>query len=282
VWSGSGGGGSGWNTAILPNYMRNWYRTDGCDYKCRFTYLIVRDPSGAPTYGDAMLKPAHASALAAALALPLIAAAPAPPPVVVELFTSQGCSSCPPADAALAKTADRPDVIALSFNVTYWNHLGWKDTFSRPEFTERQVAYARALGDGAPYTPEVVAGGHYAGVGNSPAAIAGLIAKARAAPGAAVSAVDGKITVSAGVAPRRGADVWLVSYDPRIIQVPVKAGENGGKTLPQRNVVRSLKRLGGWTGQAAAFTAPATAPGLRSVVLVQGRDGGPILAAAQL
>ena len=82
-----------------------------------------------------------------AAALPLIAAAPEPtPPVVLELFTSQGCSSCPPADIAVARAADRPDVIALSFNVTYWDHLGWKDTFARPEFTARQEAYARALG----------------------------------------------------------------------------------------------------------------------------------------
>src|SRR5689334_19891043 len=178
--------------------------------------------------------------LAFLAAAPMMGAASAPPqPVVVELFTSQGCSSCPPADAAVAKAADRPDVIALSFNVTYWDHLGWKDTFARPEFTDRQVAYARALGDGAPYTPEVVAGGHYAGVGNSPAAVAGLIAKAKAVPTTMVTSAAGKVTVAAGIAPRRGADVWLVSYDPRIIQVPVKAGENGGKTLPQRNVVRS-------------------------------------------
>jgi hypothetical protein len=97
-----------------------------------------------------------------------------------------------------------------------------------------------------------------------------------------VSARGGQVTVAAGVAPRRGADVWLVRYDPRTIQVPVKAGENTGKTLPQRNVVRSLKRLGDWQGREAAFAAPPAPAGLRSVVLVQGKDGGPILAAARL
>jgi hypothetical protein len=221
--------------------------------------------------------------LVALTAVPLLGAAPMPPqPVVLELFTSQGCSSCPPADSAVAKAADRPDVIALSFNVTYWDHLGWKDTFARPEFTDRQVAYNKALGQGAPYTPEVVAGGRAGGVGNTPRAVDQLIARGRTTATAMVTAADGKVSVSAGVAPRRGADVWLVSYDPRVIQVPVKAGENGGKTLPQRNVVRGLRRLGAWTGQPATFTAPAADPALKRVVIVQGKDAGPILAVARL
>jgi len=224
---------------------------------------------------------------ALAVAVPLMAAAPASSqpgpsqPVVLELFTSQGCSSCPPADIAVANVADRRDVIALSFNVTYWDHLGWKDTFARPEFTNRQMAYAKALGGGA-YTPEVVAGGRSGGVGNSPAKVATLIAQGRTPATTMLTAGVGKVSVSAGVAPRKGADVWLVRYDPRIIQVPVKAGENTGKTLPQRNVVRSLAKLGAWSGQAAAYAVPAAVPGLKSVVLVQGRDGGPILAAARL
>jgi len=219
------------------------------------------------------------------LAAPLIGAAPAPAPaqpVVLELFTSQGCSSCPPADQAVGKAAERADVIALSFNVTYWDHLGWKDTFARPEFTDRQVAYNKALGQGAPYTPEVVAGGRVGAVGNTPRGIDQLIAQGRTTATTMVTAASGKVSVAAGVAPRRGADVWLVSYDPRVIQVPVKAGENGGKTLPQRNVVRGLKRLGGWTGQAATYAAPAVDPALKGVVIVQGKDAGPILAVARL
>ncbi|WP_293898156.1 thioredoxin family protein [Phenylobacterium sp.] len=225
----------------------------------------------------------HRTLLSAAAVMALAAAAQAQPaqPTVVELFTSQGCSSCPPADVAVAKVADRPDVIALSFNVTYWDHLGWKDTFARPEFTDRQVAYAKALGGGA-YTPEVVAGGRSAGVGNTPRAVDDLIARGRTQPTATVTAAAGQVSISAGIAPRRGADVWLVSYDPRVIQVPVKAGENGGKTLPQRNVVRTLKRLGSWTGTAATFAAPAGDPSLKRVVLVQGAGGGPILAVGRL
>jgi hypothetical protein len=179
----------------------------------------------------------------------------------------------------VAKAADRPDVIALSFGVTYWNDLGWKDTFARPEFTERQYAYARSLGGGA-YTPEVVAGGRVHGVGNSPAAVAGLIARAKTQALTSV-VVAGKLAqIGAGVAPKGGADVWLVRYDPRTVQVPVKAGENNGKTLPIRNVVRQLTRLGDWRGQPAAFALPAPVDGLKSVVLVQAQRGGPILAAA--
>lgn len=216
------------------------------------------------------------------VALPLGAAAAEPaPPVVLELFTSQGCSSCPPADIAVAQAADRPDVIALSFNVTYWDHLGWKDTFARPEFTMRQEAYARALGHPGPFTPEVVAGGRVDSVGNSSGRIASLIAQGRSQALTRVNVAGARVTVAAGIAPRRGADVWLIRYDPRVIQVPVKAGENTGKTLPQRNVVRVLQRLGGWTGSASAYALPAAAPGLASVILVQARDGGPILGLAR-
>lgn len=214
-------------------------------------------------------------------ALPLIGAAPAPPVTVVELFTSQGCSSCPPADVAVAAVADRPDVIALSFNVTYWNHLGWKDTFSRPEFTARQVAYVRALRHDAPFTPQVVVGGRVDGVAKTPARVEALITRGRTGHLTTITAAGDQISVSAGIAPRGGADVWLVRYDPRVIQVPVKAGENNGKTLPQRNVVRRLVRLGDWTGAASRYRAPKTEPGLAGAVLVQGRNSGPILAAAR-
>lgn len=218
----------------------------------------------------------------AAVLLSAGAASSAPPaqPVVVELFTSQGCSSCPPADVALAQVADRPDVIALSFGVTYWDNLGWKDTFARREFTERQRAYAQRMGH-APYTPEVIAGGRADSVGNSRSIIEGLIARARGPAATSITADLDSADVAAGVAPRGGADVWLVRYDPRTVRVPVRAGENTGKTLPIRNVVRSLTRLGQWDGAAASFRYPVATDGLESVVIVQTRDGGPILAAAR-
>jgi hypothetical protein len=222
-----------------------------------------------------------AAAAALTFAGPAVCAPPPVQPVVVELFTSQGCSSCPPADAALAQVADRADVIALSFGVTYWDQLGWKDTFARPEFTARQKAYARPLGS-APYTPQVIAGGRNDSVGNSRARIEALIAKSRGPAATAISATAASATVKAGVAPRAGADVCLVRYDPHTVRVPVKAGENTGKTLPIRNVVRSLTRLGTWGGGEATFRYPAPAAGLDSVVIVQSRDGGPILAAARV
>ena len=220
--------------------------------------------------------------LAAAAALLGGAASSAPPaqPVVVELFTSQGCSSCPPADVALAQVADRPDVIALSFGVTYWDNLGWKDTFARREFTERQQDYAQRFGH-APYTPEVIAGGRADSVGNSRSIVEGLIARARGPAATSILVDRDSAKVAAGVAPRGGADVWLVRYDPRTVRVPVRAGENTGKTLPIRNVVRALTRLGKWDGAAASFRFPAAPEGLQSVVIVQTREGGPILAAAR-
>jgi len=227
-----------------------------------------------------MMRTLILAAAALTLSGPAASASPPAQPVVVELFTSQGCSSCPPADAALALVADRGDVIALSFGVTYWDDLGWKDTFARPEFTDRQKTYGRRLGH-APYTPEVVAGGRADSVGNSKGRIEALIAKARAPAATSISAKSDSATVTAGVAPRGGADVWLVRYDPRTVRVPVKAGENTGKTLPIRNVVRSLARLGTWDGSAATFRYPAARDGLDTVVIVQTRDGGPILAAAR-
>ncbi len=220
------------------------------------------------------------AAAAALLGAGSASSAPPAQPVVVELFTSQGCSSCPPADVALAQVADRPDVIALSFGVTYWDSLGWKDTFARREFTARQQDYAQRLGH-APYTPEVIAGGRADSVGNSKSIIEGLIARARGPAATSITADLDSADVAAGVAPRGGADVWLVRYDPRTVRVPVRAGENTGKTLPIRNVVRSLTRLGKWDGAAASFRYPVAQDGLQSVVIVQTRDGGPILAAAR-
>ena len=218
-------------------------------------------------------------AAAAVLAFAGKAASAPPPvqPVVVELFTSQGCSSCPPADAALAQVADRDDVIALSFGVTYWDELGWKDTFARPEFTARQKAYSRRFG-GAPYTPEVVAGGRADSVGNSKARIEALIAKTRAPAAAAIAATPATATVTAGVAPRGGADVWLVRYDPRTVEVTPRKGDTRGQALVQRNMVREISRLGAWRGKPTAYRLPASgAEGLETVVLVQAAKGGKII-----
>jgi len=219
-----------------------------------------------------------------AFALCLLAApafaADAAHPVVVELYQSQGCSDCPPADAALARYADRPDWIALTFSVTYWDRLGWKDSFGRPEFTDRQYAYASALGAGV-YTPQVVVNGRAAGVGGSVAEVEGLAAKTdRGASGPALSLERDAVTIGQGAAPEGGAEVWLALYEERPADVVVARGENAGRTLKHRNIVRRLVRLGEWNGAAARLALPA-ADGLARAVWVQRRGAGAILAAAR-
>jgi hypothetical protein len=204
-------------------------------------------------------------------------------PVVVELFQSQGCSSCPPADANLNAIADRADVLALSFAVTYWDQLGWKDTFASPLFTARQYAYARGLHHPNVATPQVVINGRRDLVGNDGRALDAAIHAAGEPAGASLAIAHGSVAIAAGPAPAKGADVWLVRYDPRVQLVAIRRGENGGKTLPHRDIVRQFVRLGGWFGAARSFPLPHSAsPGLRTAILVQTADGGPILAAAKL
>lgn len=203
-------------------------------------------------------------------------------PVVLELFQSQGCSSCPPANAVLNGLADRPDVLALSFAVTYWDQLGWKDRFGSPRFTDRQRDYA-AAGRGQVATPELIVNGAYAVLGSNGREVAATIAKAGAP-------IGGPDIVRAGTGVRLGtvaagsrSIVWLVRYDPGTRNVPIKAGENAGRTLPHRDIVRELLKLGDWFGPAATFAFPASAePGLATAILVQRGMGGPITAARRL
>jgi hypothetical protein len=221
--------------------------------------------------------------LAAALALAGAAGAAAAqtPLQVVELYTSQGCSSCPPANAAVAQIANRPEILALSFGVTYWDDLGWKDTFAQKKFTDRQWDYARGLRHDNVGTPQVVINGRADTVGQSVPEIDGALRRAALPAGAPLVTLTLSRVEIAGSAPRRPADVWLVRYDPNIVQVPIKRGENTGKTLPHRNVVRELTRLGDWTGGARSFAIPAGPAGLKTAILVQAGAGGPILAAAK-
>jgi hypothetical protein len=209
-------------------------------------------------------------------------AADAAHPAVVELFQSQGCSSCPPANANLIALSQRPDVLALSFGVTYWDQLGWKDTFASPQYTARQWDYARALRHDNVFTPQVVVNGRLDGVGAQPGEIEQLMRRADRPAGPAVLVAGGAVLVGAASAPDRPADVWLVRYDPREVQVSIRRGENGGRSLPHRNVVRELVRLGGWSGAATRFVLPASPdPALRAAILVQTAGAGPILAAAR-
>jgi hypothetical protein len=217
----------------------------------------------------------------AATASPALANDPAHP-TVVELYQSQGCSSCPPAIANINAIAGRRDVLALTFAVTYWDQLGWKDTFAQPKFTDRQWAFAHALGRGNVATPQTIVNGRVVTNGGDRAElIAAIRAADRGASGPAISASGGKVAIGRGTATRL-ATVWLVRYDPRPLDVPIRAGENGGRTITHRNVVRSLTNIGQWNGQPATVSVPAAQPRLRSAVLVQSGTGGPIIAAARL
>ena len=201
-------------------------------------------------------------------------------PVVVELFTSQGCSSCPPANANLIKLSNRPGVLALSFAVTYWDYLGWKDIFDRPEYTDRQSDYEPPLGQSGPFTPQMVINGASTAVGDNLPIVENLIAAAKPAAGPEITLGSGSVTIGSANAPTTGADVWLVRYDPNVVEVPVGRGENTGRTLPHTHVVHSLQRLGGWNGDPLSFDLTSASDGYRTAILVQGTHGGPILAAA--
>lgn len=220
--------------------------------------------------------------LAAVSAAPAWATDPAHP-VVVELFQSQGCSSCPPAIANINALADRPDVLAVTFAVTYWDRLGWKDTFADPAFTSRQWDYAHAAGRGQVATPQTIVNGRAVTNGGDRTALIRTIREAdRGVSGPPIEAANGYVAIGAGRAPK-AATVWLVRYDSRTLNVPIRAGENGGRTLAHRNVVRSIDRLGSWTGARATFTVPAVKnAAYRTAILVQQGTGGPIVAAAKL
>ena len=204
-------------------------------------------------------------------------------PAVVELYQSQGCSSCPPADANVNAIAGRADILALSFAVTYWDQLGWKDSFGQPAFTARQWDYAHAAGRGEVATPQVIINGRSAVVGYDAAQLAAAIrANARGPGGPSITSTGAKLVIGKAPAPK-AATVWLVRYDPRTLSVAIRAGENGGKTLPHRNIVRSLDPLGSWNGAQMAFAIPAAAdPNYRSAILVQEGKGGRIVAASRI
>lgn len=225
---------------------------------------------------------------AALLSLILIAAAGpamAKPPVLVELYTAQGCASCAEANAHVGKLAERPGVIALTFPVDYWDYLGWTDTFAKPEFTERQKAYVTRLKLREPYTPQVVVDGREEAPGLKTAEVDRLVRAAAAAPR---NAPDMKfiglrrVDVGSGRVPAGGAEVWLIRYDPGAVEVAVKAGDNRGETVVQTNVVREIKRLGSWRGRPQAYRlAEAPDEGLKTLVVVQAAKGGRVLGVRQ-
>lgn len=226
------------------------------------------------------------------------------PMVVVELFTSQGCTACPPADAFLAELSEREDLIALAFHVDYWDALGWRDVYASPEFTRRQAEYGKMFGV-ARYTPQMIVQGGAEMVGHDRRAVGKEIRKARqekpeirlrvelpsgAARGRVwIEPIPAKIEAtasldedSASALPTREAAVWLVGYDADT-EVAILGGQNADRRLPYCNTVREWRALGIWGGVApmsVEFDRPAGSGGV--AVIVQENGVGPILGAAQI
>lgn len=183
---------------------------------------------------------------------------------VIELFTSQGCSSCPEADQLLEQLSHRPDVIALSFPVSYWDYLGWKDTLARPENTDRQRTYAKALGEGEVYTPQAIVNGARDCIGSNREQIEAAVEAT--APVAGKDAIpldvrrqDGKLIIDVGDAPagfrQKKGKVWVATVQPHL-EVPIQRGENAGAVLTYTNVVRKLTEAGDWEGSATSYALP--------------------------
>ena len=214
-----------------------------------------------------------------------VGAAAAKPPVLVELFTAQGCGVCRDANTYLGKLADRPGVLALTFSVDYWDYLGWTDTFARPEYSERQKAYVTRLKLREPYTPQVVIDGREEAQGLKTAEVDRLVRAAASAPHDPPDIRfigPRRVDVGTGKVAKGGAEVWLIRYDPRAVEVAVKAGDNRGETVVQKNVVREMAKLGVWRGRPQAFRVPAASDdGLKTVVVVQAPRGGRVLGLAQ-
>jgi hypothetical protein len=222
--------------------------------------------------------------------------ADAAPPIraVVELFTSQGCSSCPPADALLKTYTESKDVLALSLPIDYWDYLGWKDSFASPGNSERQRAYAKSFGIGPVYTPQAVINGMAQSLGSSKKDIDEAIEQTAAAidkrrvtvrflrgPNSIIIAMSG----AADGVEVKDATIWLAVIQ-KSGSVPIKRGENSGKSLVYTNIVRQLTPVGLWNGKPVTIQLAQTAimrPETEDlIVFIQEADAGPIIGAARL
>jgi hypothetical protein len=246
-------------------------------------------------FGVSQPTPAQLAANETSDAGPPPSVAAGQPKALIELFTSQGCSSCPSADAVLAKLAGREDVIALSLPVDYWDYLGWKDTLANPKFSERQRAYAHARGDGAIYTPQAVVNGVAHLNGADEASITRTLDKTATGPVAGNVPIklsetkEQRLIVEAGPAQAGGAPkeatLWLAVV-ARNVTVPITRGENQGRTITYSNVVRELMPIGMWNGKPMTVQLERHSfmrPGADScAVFLQQGKAGPILGAALL
>ncbi|WP_298261705.1 DUF1223 domain-containing protein [uncultured Litoreibacter sp.] len=229
------------------------------------------------------LTTAAITAFSMASALPVFAGGP----VVVELFTSQGCSSCPPADALLGELANRDDVIALSLHVDYWDYLGWVDEFGSPEHTQRQRGYARRSQSTMIYTPQMMVGGTDGIVGTKAMQLAKQIDVHKHKPDVVSLQLKRTASGQLQIAAKRTGDVppkmlvQVIRYAPERV-VNIRAGENAGRSITYHNVVESLVSIGDWTGDSD-LSIRADAPGDHpAVVIIQDGSTGPILAAARV
>jgi len=188
------------------------------------------------------------------------------PRAVVELFTSQGCSSCPPADAFLGDLAKRDDVIALTLAVDYWDYLGWKDTFASPAHSKRQAAYAKRRGDGQVYTPQMVLNGRRHAIGSHRSEVLKVLAQetdfgSKSWVPVTLKSNNKAIMVSAGAYKGQGkapdATIWLL-LSTKKEKVAIQRGENRGREVSYHNVVRQMVPIGAWHGEAVSVELPAS------------------------
>jgi hypothetical protein len=207
---------------------------------------------------------------------------------VVELFTSQGCSACPPADRLLTELAARDDVLALSFHVDYWDYTGWPDSFAKPEFGKRQRRYAKVFHRNSVYTPQIVVNGTGEATGSDRAAVLGLLDKASAEGRVAIDIArenNGLRIIANAADGTPAADLWLISFDKERA-VDIRKGENQGRNIRYSNVVRSLWKVGTWDGTAAELTVrPADLPGETGeswAAILQVRGDGRIIGVTRL
>jgi len=204
-------------------------------------------------------------------------AAPLKPLVVVELFTSQGCPNCPPADELMRDLAEDAALLPLALHVDYWDYLGWKDVFARPEHTERQRDYVRASGKNMVYTPHFVLNGaaHFAGMEEKPLQAA-IGAAASSAPVIAGQFEGGVLNLSAQ-GDIGAAEIYLVSFTP-VEQMEIRGGDNAGNVFDYVNIVRDITSIGEWTDAPIDLATPKDE--LSHAVIVQAAGMGPILFAA--
>ncbi|CAN7749192.1 DUF1223 domain-containing protein [Bradyrhizobium sp. LjRoot220] len=224
----------------------------------------------------------------------IIRPAHADPRAVVELFTSQGCSSCPPADEIIGELAKDPNVIALSMPIEYWDYLGWKDTLADTRFSARQKAYSQMRGDRDVYTPQVIVNGSAKVIGSDRAGIDSAINNTQKAPGVmsvpVTMTMSGKhinVSVAASEAPTSSqGEIWICSVS-KAVPISIGRGENRGRQVTYYNVVRNILKVGDWNGNSGSWTVPLESISRDGVdaAVVYVQDGnrekpGPMLGAA--